>query len=197
MEVIEPYSLFFISPAYSLKPVTLELIIPSPFVSIINSPRYPSSPRVGISKITLAIPSFSTISFMIPRLLPIFSITEPEYSIGTSITNSSYGSVLTPPSSLMITSGWETCISKPSLRIFSSKMAMCNSPRPYTLKKDGPILFTPWSGEKSTLRPTLISNSFSNLSFICLEVTNFPSRPANGESFTKKLSDSVGSSIAM
>ena len=74
---------------------------------------------------------------------------------------------------------------------------MCSSPRPYIRKKLGPDFISPWSGEKSTFSPTFISSSFSNLSLICLEVTNFPSVPAKGESFTQKFKDNVGSSIAI
>ena len=49
----------------------------------------------------------------------------------------------------------------------------------------------------STLRPTLTSSSFSNLSFKCLVVTNLPLLPANGESLTKKFIDRVGSSMCI
>ena len=38
IDTIEPYSLFFISPANSLNPINRDDIIPSPFVSIIKSP---------------------------------------------------------------------------------------------------------------------------------------------------------------
>jgi hypothetical protein len=50
---------------------------------------------------------------------------------------------------------------------------------------------------KSIFNPTFVSNSFSNLSLICLEVTNFHSLPANGELFTKNSIFKVGSSIVI
>jgi hypothetical protein len=43
----------------------------------------------------------------------------------------------------------------------------------------------------------LVSDSFSNLSLICLDVTNFHSLPANGELFTKNSIFRVGSSIVI
>lgn len=64
-----------------------------------------------------------------------------------------------------------------------------SSPRPETIK------LSPHS--KSIFRPTFVSSSFSSLSRICLEVTIFPSRPANGELFTRNSIFSVGSSIVI
>ena len=49
----------------------------------------------------------------------------------------------------------------------------------------------------STSRPTLTSSSFDSLSRICLDVTYFPDLPANGEEFTMKFIESVGSSISI
>src|SRR3989338_296273 len=69
----------------------------------------------------------------------------------------------------------------------SSKTAICNSPRPYTMYES--------LEEKSTCNPTFTSNSLSNLPFICWLVTNVPSFPANGELLTKKFNEIVGSSM--
>jgi hypothetical protein len=54
-----------------------------------------------------------------------------------------------------------------------------------------------FSSEKSICIQTFTSNSLSSLSLICLEVTNLPSLPANGELFTKNSIFRVGSSIVI
>ena len=69
-----------------------------------------------------------------PFLRPIFSITEPTNSSGTSIVRSSIGSHFTPLISLYITVGRDTKSSNPSLLIFSIRIDRCSSPRPDTLK---------------------------------------------------------------
>ena len=46
----------------------------------------------------------------------------------------------------------------------------------------------------STRIETLPSSSFSSRSFDCRDVTNFPSRPANGDVLMPKIIDTVGSS---
>ena len=71
--------------------------------------------------------------------------------------------------------------------MFSSKIAMCSSPRPETLKASGDT--------KSTLSPTFTSSSRSRYSRSWRLVTYFPSLPANGELLTRKLTVIVGSSI--
>ena len=43
----------------------------------------------------------------------------------------------------------------------------------------------------------MTSSSFSSLSLMCLDVTYLPTLPANGEVFTMKFMESVGSSISM
>ena len=55
------------------------------------------------------------------------------------------------------------------------------------------------SGESvgSTRIETLPSSSLSSRSLICRDVTNCPSRPANGEVLTPKIVETVGSSIAI
>jgi len=50
---------------------------------------------------------------------------------------------------------------------------------------------------KSTFNQTFVSNSFSSLSLICLQVTIFHSFPQNGELFTKNSIFKVGSSIVI
>ena len=50
MDIIDPTARFSISPTCGLNPITRLAMIPSPFVSITNCPRYPKSPRVGPSK---------------------------------------------------------------------------------------------------------------------------------------------------
>ena len=68
----------------------------------------------------------------------------------------------TPFSTCIITSGAQTCNSKPSLLIVSIKTDKCNSHLPETKK---------FSHSKSIFIRTFVSNSFSSLSLICLEVT--------------------------
>jgi len=109
-------------------------------------------------------------------------------SSGTSIVKYSIGSNFLPFSSLNITDGLETCNSNPSLLIVSIRTDKWSSPLPDTSKQSGVISLT--------LKLTLVSNSFINLSLKCLDVTNSPSLPANGESFTMKFMLSVGSSIS-
>ena len=124
-----------------------------------------------------------------PRRLPSVSMTTPAIFSGTSITTSSNGSIFCPSTSCMMTCGWDTCSSNPSRRMFSSKIAMCISPRPYTLKLS--------PSEKSTFSPTFTSSSLSKRSLIWRVVTNLPSFPANGESLTRKFKEIVGSSMAI
>ena len=61
--------------------------------------------------------------------------------------------------------------------MFSIKTDKCSSPLPETLNLSD-------ESPGSTRRATLLSNSCSSRSFMFLEVTNFPSCPAKGESFT-------------
>ena len=122
-------------------------------------------------------------------LFPSFSITFPTNSSGTFTTNLSIGSHLTPLISLMITFGRETKSSKPSLLIVSISTDKCNSPRPATSKLSGVAVSV-------TLKLTFLSSSLNNLSLICLEVTNSPSRPAKGPLLTLNVIVTVGSSIS-
>ena len=113
---------------------------------------------------------------------------EPMYSSGVSICTRSNGSHFTPSISLMITSGRDTCNSYPSRRMFSIKIDKCNSPRPDTIHASGESV-------GSTLRDTSVCNSRIRRSSILRAVTNFPSRPANGELFVKNVICNVGSSM--
>ena len=99
----------------------------------------------------------------------------------------SYGSEWTPSISLKITSGLETANSYPSLRIVSIKILKCNSPRPETLKQSVESV-------SSTLKLTFFSSSVYKRFLSWREVTNLPSVPANGLSFTEKFICKVGSS---
>ncbi len=108
IEIIDPTSRFSITPTCGRNAINRDERIPSPFVSIMNCPRYPSSPRVGISNTSRVMLSRSLICVINAFRFPSFSITAPENSAGTSITTSSNGSDFTPSISLIITSGFET-----------------------------------------------------------------------------------------
>ncbi len=67
-------------------------------------------------------------------------------------------------------------------------MDRCSSPRPETLKVS-------MLSVSSTRMATFVSTSLKSRSRRFREVTNLPSRPAKGESFTLKSMETVGSSI--
>src|SRR6266581_3589650 len=167
-------------------------MIPVPRVSVKNSERYPSSPRAGILKRirTMPTPGFR-MSRSSARRGPSFSMTTPRYPSGQSIISSSYGSSRSPlgPSRGMIR-GRLTWNSNPSRRIVSISTPRWSSPRPDTVNVWG-------SSVSSTRSATLRSSSRNNRSRSCRPVTNFPSRPANGESLTLQSTEIVGSSTAM
>ena len=71
----------------------------------------------------------------------------------------------------------------------SIRMERLISPRPATLKLS--VLFS----TSLTRRDTSLSVSRQRRSLIWREVTNFPSRPANGLSLTEKVISSVGALI--
>ena len=123
-----------------------------------------------------------------PKRLPIISIIVPEYASGVSIETSSIGSIFFPFVSLKITWGLKTSSSKPSRRIFSIKIAKCNSPLPETTQRS---VVSPGATESATS----VSSSCSSRSFKLREVVNSPSLPLNGEVFTPKVILMVGSSI--
>ena len=93
----------------------------------------PINPRDGIVYVNLTKLLTLVILSISPLLSPRASITFPTLSSGTSICKSSNGSHTTPSISFRITSGLDTCNSKPSRRIFSIKIDKCNSPRPDTV----------------------------------------------------------------
>src|SRR5213078_1892222 len=167
-------------------------MIPVPRVSVKNSERYPSRPRAGSLKRirTVPTPGFF-MSSRVARRGPSFSITTPRYPSGQSIISSSYGSSCSPfgPSRGMMR-GRLTWNSYPSRRIVSISTPRWSSPRPDTVNVWG-------SSVSSTRSATLRSSSRNNRSRSCRPVTNFPSRPANGESLTLQSTEIVGSSTAM
>jgi len=89
----------------------------------------------------------------------------------------------------MITTGAQTCNSNHSLLIVSIKTERCSSHLPETAKLS--------QLSKSIFIQTFVSSSFSSLSLICLEVTNFHSFQAKGELFTRNSILRVGSSIVI
>src|SRR5207302_1083769 len=167
-------------------------MIPVPRVSVKNSERYPSRPRAGSLKRirTVPTPGFF-MSSRVARRGPSFSITTPRYPSGQSTISSSYGSSCSPfgpPRGMM--RGRLTWNSYPSRRIVSISTPRWSSPRPDTVNVWG-------SSVSSTRSATLRSSSRNNRSRSCRPVTNFPSRPANGESLTLQSTEIVGSSTAM
>ena len=118
------------------------------------------------------------------------STTEPLYSSPTSTTASSNGSSFFPSSSRMITCGGPMQNSKPSRRMFSMRIVMCRAPRPHTMNESA-------VSPGSTLSARFRSSSRSRRSLMFLEVTNFPSLPANGDAFTLNVIRTVGSSTVM
>ncbi len=153
-----------------------------------NSVWKPISPRDGMmkSRRTRPLPS-GTMLVMSPRRSPSFSMMVPWCCSSTSTVTASYGSCLTPSTSLMTTSGRATASSYPSRRMFSMRMPRCSSPRPETLNLSG-------SSPSSTRRATLCLSSSCRRSRSTREVTYLPSRPANGEVLTWKVMLTVGSS---
>ena len=101
---------------------------------------------------------------------------------------SSSGSLRTPSSTWVMTSGFEMPSSKPSRRMVSIRIASCSSPRPRTLKESAESV-------GSTRIETFVSSSFSSRSLMLREVTQRPSRPAKGEVLTEKTIEIVGSSM--
>ena len=70
------------------------------------------------------------------------------------------------------------------------RIASCSSPRPETLKVSGESV-------SSTRSDTLLRISRQSRSRSWVEVTNLPSRPANGETLEEKSMATVGSSMCM
>ena len=114
-------------------------------------------------------------------------MTPPWWVSSTSAVTISIGSWRTPSTSWNTTRGLDTAISKPSRRMFSSRMVRCSSPRPITSKM-------PSSSVSFTRSATLCWSSFCRRSQIWRLVTYLPSRPASGDVLTQKFIVSVGSS---
>jgi hypothetical protein len=104
----------------------------SPFVSVVNSDLKPRRPLVGTLNSKLTIPLFSTIFDIKPFLLPSSAITDPSFQAGTETDTFSIGSIFTPFSSCIITTGAQTCNSNHSLLIVSIRTDKCNSHLPAT-----------------------------------------------------------------
>mmetsp|Transcript_52018 Transcript_52018/g.129535 ORF Transcript_52018/g.129535 Transcript_52018/m.129535 type:complete len:298 (+) Transcript_52018:594-1487(+) len=157
--------------------------------------RYPSRPLVGTSSVMRVRP-FSAegrMSIMTPLRSDSLEMTAPENSSSHSTTTSSIGSSLAPPSSFWYrTLGGHTPISKPSRRMFSSRMPSCSSPRPMTSNA------SERSSEGLTVMPMLFSHSLRSRSLIICEVSLvlFLSLPARGESLGQKVMHRVGGSMA-
>ena len=86
---------------------------------------------MGISKVIRTQPvAWLDMRVMIPRRMPSVLVMTPTYSSGQSTITSSKGSSSLSFSRLKSTRGLPTHISKPSRRIISIRIAICNSPRP-------------------------------------------------------------------
>jgi hypothetical protein len=81
----------------------------------------PRSHLVGTLNSRFTIPFSSDIFVISHFLLPISAIIEPSVQLGTITETLSIGSIFTQFSSCIITSGAQTCNSKPSLLIVSIK----------------------------------------------------------------------------
>mmetsp|Transcript_1177 Transcript_1177/g.3398 ORF Transcript_1177/g.3398 Transcript_1177/m.3398 type:complete len:236 (-) Transcript_1177:225-932(-) len=135
IDTSEPLSRVLISPTTGPYSQKLVLMMACPLVAVSIALRAPSRPRVGILYLTTVLPPVTagSIEVMMP-LRALRMDTAPEMtSSGASTMHSSYGSSLTPSSSLIITVGGPTMNSKPSRRMFSIKMVMCSAPRPDTI----------------------------------------------------------------
>mmetsp|Transcript_21977 Transcript_21977/g.47312 ORF Transcript_21977/g.47312 Transcript_21977/m.47312 type:complete len:275 (-) Transcript_21977:696-1520(-) len=130
------------------------------------------------------------ISSMEPLRMPSMSMTEPEYSSGSSTSTSSKGSQRLPSISCSITLGQPIIISKPSRRIDSTSTVRWRSPRPKTcMVSESPVSLT--------CSATLVSISFSRRSRMLREVSSLPERPAKGDLLTDMAILIVGSSTSM
>ena len=117
-------------------------------------------------------------------------MTVPTKFSGTSMERCSTGSMTWSSMRFVTISGRLTISSKPSRRIISIRMPSCSSPRPSTLKESGEPV-------SCILSETLVSSSLSRRSRRLREVTNLPSRPANGPLLTLNWIAIVGSSIVI
>ena len=162
-------------------------MIHSPLVTRTNCHLNQRSPLVGTSNSKVEVPFTVNIFVICHFFLAIISMTVPDNFSSTLMTTCSIGSIFCPSICLKITCGAETWSSNHSLLMVSMSTDKWSSPLPDTAN-----LFPHLS--KSISNPTLVCNSFCNLSRIFFDVTNFPSLPANGESLTRKSMVNVGAS---
>ena len=188
IEISEPFILSGISPLNGAYSLNLCVIIAFPEVVVKILFLNPINPLEGISNSKCCKSPFGSITSMSPFLWVTSSITFPEKSAGTSITNVSIGSHFTPSMSLKITWGLPTCNSKPSLLMVSISTDKWRIPLPNTLNLSS-------EAPSSTLRARFFSSSAYNLSLKCLEVQYLPSFPKKGELFIVNNILIVGSSI--
>mmetsp|Transcript_21238 Transcript_21238/g.49242 ORF Transcript_21238/g.49242 Transcript_21238/m.49242 type:complete len:308 (+) Transcript_21238:557-1480(+) len=169
--------------------------MPDPRVSVKKMVLYPSRPRVGTSSVIRVRPASAAGPMFIitPLRSESLEMTAPLNSSSHSTTTSSMGSSLLPLSSFWkSTLGGHTPSSKPSLRMFSSKMPSWSSPLPITSNA------SERSSEGLTVMPMLFSHSVKSRSLIIWEVSLvlFLSLPARGESLGQKVMQRVGGSMA-
>ena len=134
-------------------------------------------------------PPDGRISSSSPLRSESFCTTTPENSSSTSMMVSSIGSMRAPVVSSVLnkTRGRETVSSNPSRRMFSIRMASCNSPRPATVKLS--------LSSFSLMRMAMLrSASFSRRSRMTRLCTLSPSWPASGPSLMRNVMERVGGS---
>mmetsp|Transcript_19666 Transcript_19666/g.63987 ORF Transcript_19666/g.63987 Transcript_19666/m.63987 type:complete len:346 (+) Transcript_19666:928-1965(+) len=163
-----------------------------PRVADIRRVLTPAMAREGTSYCTEMMPSGETepISSMLPLRCPSMSMTEPEYSSGSSTSTSSKGSQRWPSISCSRTFGQPIMSSNPSRRIVSMSTVRWSKPRPKTRNESE-------SAVSLSRSATLVSSSFSKRSRMFREVSSFPALPAKGDLLTPIEMDMVGCSTAM
>ena len=162
-----------------------------PLVAVISRVRRPIRPRAGIVNSMCVSLAAVVHLHALARRLPTSSITGPTDVAGTSITRYSIGSSRLAVDLL----GDDAAACRPTAR---SPRGACSPagcpgasrPRPATGTRR-PVLVG------RTFRATLDSSSFISRSRSCRLVTYLPSWPANGESLTRKIMSSVGSSTVI
>ena len=112
----------------------MELITARPREAESSFDLTPFMPREGTSYSMVTSPSLvgEDMLTIAPLRWLSRSMAEPEYSSGSSMSTSSKGSCLSPPSVFSMTCGQPMYSSKPSRRIVSISTVRCSSPRPET-----------------------------------------------------------------
>mmetsp|Transcript_47769 Transcript_47769/g.145298 ORF Transcript_47769/g.145298 Transcript_47769/m.145298 type:complete len:280 (-) Transcript_47769:818-1657(-) len=173
-----------------------EATVTVPRVLAMSAPCMPIMARVDAVNVMIMLSATEPDSMLVisAPLACIASMTVPWYSVGVSTTHSSYGSSVLPVSGFFRnnTSGGLTMSSKPSRRMFSSKMPSWSVPRPLTRN-----VFSDAVGSTRTAR--LVRTSFSNRALICGPVRNFDlvHLPTNGDLLMPNSTATVGSSTTM